>query len=61
MNSNTRLSGIRDELQPMVFMLIKAAEKRWQKLRGKNQLPKIIQGVIFTNGIESDANQIHAA
>ncbi|SDR44939.1 IS256 family transposase [Pseudovibrio sp. Tun.PSC04-5.I4] len=51
----------RDTAMPMVFMLIKAAEKRWQKLRGKNQLPKIIQGVIFTNGIESDANQNHAA
>ncbi|SDR45521.1 IS256 family transposase [Pseudovibrio sp. Tun.PSC04-5.I4] len=51
----------RDTAMPMVFMLIKAAEKRWQKLRGKNQLPKIIQGVIFTNGIESDANHNHAA
>lgn len=36
----------------MVFKLIKAAERSWRKLDGQNQLPKIIDGVKFTNGVE---------
>jgi transposase-like protein len=36
----------------MVFKLIKAAEKNWLKLRGKNQLPKLITGIQFKDGIE---------
>lgn len=36
----------------MVFKLIKEAEKRWRRLDGKNQLPKIISGVKFSNGCE---------
>ena len=36
----------------MVFKLIKAAERSWRKLDGQNQLPKIIEGVKFTNGVE---------
>ncbi len=46
----------------IVFKLIKAAEKNWLKLRGTNQLPKLITGVKFTDGeeatkISNDANQ----
>jgi len=36
----------------MVFKLIKAAERSWRILDGQNQLPKIIDGVKFTNGVE---------
>lgn len=36
----------------MVFKLIKAAEKNWLRLRGTNQLPKLITGVKFTDGEE---------
>ena len=36
----------------MVFKLIKAAERSWRKLDGQNQLPKIIGGVKFINGVE---------
>ncbi len=36
----------------MVFKLIKNAEKTWRKLDGKNQLPKIILGIKFTDGLE---------
>ena len=36
----------------MVFKLIKNVEKTWRKLDGKNQLPKIISGVRFTDGVE---------
>jgi transposase-like protein len=46
----------------MVFKLIIAASKTWRRLKGTNQLPKVIAGVKFKDGIEvieSPAN--HAA
>ena len=36
----------------MIFKLAQAAEKRWYRLRGHNQLPKVIRGVKFSDGIE---------
>jgi putative transposase len=36
----------------MVFKLVIAASKTWRRLKGTNQLPKIIAGVRFTDGIE---------
>ena len=36
----------------MVFMLITAAARNWRVLKGKNQLPKLIEGVKFRDGIE---------
>src|SRR5450755_3891840 len=36
----------------MVFKLVMAAAKTWRRLKGENQLPKIIQGIKFQNGIE---------
>jgi transposase-like protein len=38
----------------MVFKMIREAEKYWLKLRGQNQLPKLITGVRFRDGIESN-------
>jgi len=38
----------------MVFKMIREAEKHWLKLRGQNQLPKLITGVKFRDGIESN-------
>lgn len=40
----------------MVFKLADAAQKSWHRLRGHNQLPKVIQGVKFADGIEVAAN-----
>lgn len=37
----------------MVFKLIKEAEKNWLRLRGRNQLPKLITGIKFTDGEEA--------
>ena len=46
----------------MVFTLVQAAAKRWRKLNGTNQLPRVIEGVKFTDGVaESDAKQNRAA
>jgi len=35
----------------MVFKLIRAASKTWRRLNGRNQLPKIIEGIKFTDGV----------
>src|SRR5690242_20284192 len=40
----------------MVFKLVDAAQKSWRRLDGHNQLPKLIQGVRFTDGIEVAAH-----
>jgi transposase-like protein len=45
----------------MVFKLVEAAQKSWRRLRGYNQLPKVIQGVKFTDGIEVVRSQAQAA
>ena len=46
----------------MVFSLIRAASKTWRRLKGRNQLPKLIQGVKFHNGVEViDGNETSAA
>ena len=36
----------------MIFKLAQAAEKSWRRLKGHAQLPKVILGVKFTDGIE---------
>jgi hypothetical protein len=36
----------------MVFKLTIAASKTWRRLNGTNQLPKVIGGVRFRDGIE---------
>ncbi len=41
-----------DTARLMVFKLIIAAAKTWHKLKGENQLPKVVQGVTFRNGVE---------
>jgi transposase-like protein len=36
----------------MVFKLVEAAQNNWRRLDGNNQLPKLILGVKFTDGLE---------
>lgn len=36
----------------MVFTLIQAASKKWLRLKGRNQLPKLIEGTKFNDGVE---------
>ena len=49
----------------MVFKLVDGAQKNWRRIDGHNQLPKLIQGIRFTDGIEvignSTAPQVQAA
>jgi putative transposase len=45
----------------MVYKLIQAAANGWRRLKGANQLPMVIEGVKFTDGVaEIDATN-HAA
>ena len=41
-----------DTARLMVFKLVMAAAKTWRKLNGENQLPKVVQGITFRNGVE---------
>lgn len=45
----------------MVFKLVMAAAKTWRRLKGENQLPKVVAGVIFKDGTEVVASPDHRA
>jgi transposase-like protein len=45
----------------MTFKLAQSAEKSWHRLRGYNQLPKIIMGVKFNDGVEVIRSQTQTA
>ena len=45
----------------MIFKLAEAAERSWRRLDGHNQLPKLILGVRFADGIEVVRSQAQAA
>jgi putative transposase len=38
-----------------------AASKTWRRLQGQNQLPKVVDGVKFRDGIEIASDQKSAA
>lgn len=44
----------RDTILSMVFKLAQSAEKRWNRLRGFDQLNNVIKGVKFIDGIRED-------
>jgi putative transposase len=41
-----------DTARLMVFQLVMAAARTWRRLKGENQLPKVVRGVRFRNGVE---------
>ena len=43
----------------MVFKLVEGAQKSWRRLDGHAQLPKLILGVKFTDGLEVAAKSPH--
>ena len=45
----------------MIFKLADAAEKSWRRLDGHSQLPKVVLGVKFADGIEVVRSQAQAA
>ena len=44
-----------DTARLMVFKLVMAASKTWRRLQGQNQLPKVVNGIKFKDGIEAVA------
>ena len=51
----------RDGLLHMMFKLGQCAEKTWRRLRGFRELPKVIAGIQFTDGIEESTTNSVAA
>jgi len=51
----------RDGMLHMMFKLGQCAEKSWRRLRGFRQLPQVIKGVQFTDGIEVSTKEPVAA
>ena len=45
----------------MVFKLVKAAGKTWRRLKGAKQLPLVIEGVTFTDGVAANDTENRAA
>jgi len=45
----------------MVFTLVRAASKKWRRLNGANQLPRVIEGVKFTDGVANGEPAITSA
>ena len=50
-----------DTARLMVFKLVMAASKSWRRLQGQNQLPKVVSGVTFRDGIEVASDEKSAA
>lgn len=40
----------------MVFTLIQSASKKWLRLKGRNQLSKVIEGIKFNDGVEVNSD-----
>ena len=51
----------RDGMLHMMFKLGQCAEKTWRRLRGFRELPKVIAGIQFTDGIEQTTTDPVAA
>ena len=51
----TKGNGTRKASLAMMFKLAQAAQKKWQRLHGSEQLPLLLQGRIFVDGMLQDA------
>jgi len=47
----TRGAGSRKTAETMAFKLLQECEKRWMKIRGANQIEKLLDGVEFKDGV----------
>ena len=45
----------------MVFKLVMSAAKTWRRLKGENQLPRVVDGVKFTDGVADSLTPDHRA
>ena len=51
----TKGCGSRLATRTMVFKLVESAAKRWHRLRGYQQIPDVLNGVVFQDGVRFDA------
>lgn len=54
-HKRTKGNGSRKACLAMFYKLAKSAEKRWRKLNGHEQIPDVIAGVRFTDGVKQQA------
>lgn len=54
-HQRTKGNGTRKTSLAMMFKLAQAAQKKWRRLNGQEQLPLILQGRVFVNGALQDA------
>jgi hypothetical protein len=47
----TKGCGSRIATLTMVFKLVESAAKRWHRLRGAQQIPDVLNGVVFQDGV----------
>lgn len=59
--SRTRGCLTRDGMLHMMFKLGRCAEKTWRRLRGFRQLAQVIEGIQFTDGLETTTREPVAA
>lgn len=57
----TKGSLSRSTARLMVFKLVMAASRTWRRLKGENQLPRVIAGVKFTDGVSDSLTPDHRA
>jgi transposase-like protein len=55
----TKGCGSRLATLTMVFKLVESAAKRWHRLRGYQQLPDVLNGIVFQDGRRVDAAHQH--
>ncbi len=58
--AKTRGCVSRGSILAMVFMLVKSAERHWRKLNGVPRLAQVIEGVVFKDGVQEDAEKVAA-
>ena len=51
----TKGCGSRLATLTMVFKLVESAAKRWHRVRGYQQIPDVLNGIIFQDGVRVDA------
>ena len=45
----------------VVFKVFQSAAKTWRRLKGANQLPQVIEGVTFTESVDTRDTETRAA
>ena len=65
-NANRAASGtnqvkVARQFTGMVFKFVSETAKTWRRLKGENQLPKVVRGIKFQNGVKVIEMSAHNA